>query len=84
MRNDLAICFLFKLESPLRCFRAGTEYFRSHVAARFGPLVVLLGEHGADQADDRAAVREDAHDVGAPPDLLVQPLAGYLELSRQP
>jgi hypothetical protein len=31
----------------------------------FGPLVVLLGEHGADQADGRGAVGEDADHVGA-------------------
>lgn len=31
----------------------------AHVAAGDGPLVVLLGEDGADQADDRAAVGED-------------------------
>jgi hypothetical protein len=30
----------------------------------------LLGEDGADQADDRGAVGEDADDVGAPADLL--------------
>jgi hypothetical protein len=35
---------------------------------------VLLGEQGADQADDRGAVGEDADDVGAAADLLVQPL----------
>jgi hypothetical protein len=34
----------------------------------------LLGEHGADEADDRGAVGEDADDVGAATDLLVEPL----------
>jgi hypothetical protein len=31
----------------------------------FGPLVVLLGQDDTDEADDRLAVGEDAHDVGA-------------------
>jgi hypothetical protein len=33
---------------------------------------VLFGEHGADQADQAAAVGEDADDVGAPADLAVE------------
>jgi hypothetical protein len=55
-------------------FAAGDEDFQSHVAAGFGPFVVLLGQHRADQADDRVTAGEDAHHVGAAPDLLVQPL----------
>jgi len=39
-----------------------------------GPLVVLFGEDGADEADDRGAVGEDADDVGAAADLFVEPL----------
>jgi hypothetical protein len=50
-----------------------------HVAPADLPLVVLLGEHRADQADDRLAVGEDPDDVGAPADLLVQPLLGLLD-----
>ena len=34
---------------------------------------MLLGEHGADQADQRGPVRKDADDVGAAADLAVQP-----------
>jgi len=34
---------------------------------------VLFGQHGADESDQRVAVGEDADDVGAPPDLLVEP-----------
>src|SRR5215203_3690825 len=45
-----------------------------HVAVLELPLVVGLQQHGADQADDGALVREDADDVGASFDLLVQPL----------
>ena len=60
-------------------FAAGGEYFQSHVAARFGPFVVLLGQHRTDQADDRVTAGEDAHHVGAAPDLLVQPLLRYLQ-----
>jgi hypothetical protein len=35
---------------------------------------VLLGEQGADEADDRGSVGEDADDVGAAADLAVEPL----------
>jgi len=38
------------------------------------PVVILLEEDGADEADDRLLVREDADDVGASLELLVQPL----------
>ena len=36
------------------------------------PLVVLFGEDGAHEANDRAVIRKDADHVGAPLDLLVQ------------
>ncbi len=36
--------------------------------------VVLFGEDRADQADDRGSVGEDADDIGAAADLLVEPL----------
>jgi hypothetical protein len=41
------------------------------VAAAFGPLVMLLGQDGADQAVDRAAVGEVPDAVGATADLSV-------------
>jgi hypothetical protein len=50
------------------------DRLNAHVAAADGPLVVLLGEQRADQADDRGPVGEDADDVGAAADLAVQPL----------
>jgi hypothetical protein len=55
-------------------FAACGEDFQSHVAAGFGPFVVLLGQDGADEADDGFAAGEDADDVGAAADLLVQAL----------
>jgi hypothetical protein len=48
----------------------------SEVTALFGPLVVLLGQDGADQPDQRCPVGEDADDVGAAADLPVQPFLG--------
>jgi len=48
----------------------GLERLDAHVALGDRPLVGLLGQERADQADDRLAVREDADDVGAPADLL--------------
>jgi hypothetical protein len=38
------------------------------------PFVVLFGEQGPDEAQERGPVREDADDVGPPLDLLVEPL----------
>ena len=49
------------------------EDLEADVAALFGPLVVLLGEHGADGPDQGVAVGEDADDVGAAADLAVEP-----------
>jgi len=50
------------------------EYLDSHVSALFGPFVGLLGQHGADEADDGGPVGEDADHVGAAADLLVEAL----------
>jgi hypothetical protein len=45
----------------------------AHVAAGDGPLVVLLGEEGADEPEDRGSAGEDDDDVGAAADLLDRP-----------
>jgi hypothetical protein len=37
---------------------AGADDIEAEVAASDGPLVVLLGQHRSDQADDRGAVGE--------------------------
>ncbi len=50
------------------------EDVQSEVAAAFGPIVMLFGQDRSDEADDRAAVGEDADDVGAPADLAVESL----------
>jgi hypothetical protein len=47
---------------------------QAHVAALLGPLLGLLDEQRADEADDGSSVREDAHHIRAPLDLLVQAL----------
>ena len=47
------------------------EGIEAEVAALLCPFVVLLGEDGADEADDALAVREDTDDVGAAADLAV-------------
>ena len=57
----------------LACGELGHRGF-GEVVAVGGPVVVLLGEHGADEADDGGVVGEDLHDVGASLDLLVEPL----------
>jgi hypothetical protein len=53
-------------------------HIESEVAAAFGPFVVLLGQDGADEADDRAAVGEDPDDVGAAADLAVEAFVGVV------
>ncbi len=50
------------------------ENVETEVAAAFDPLVVLLSKHGADEADDGGAVREDAHDVGSAAELFIEAL----------
>ena len=51
---------------------------RCEVATTDHPLVVLLSKHGTDESAYRRAIREDAHDVGPAPDLLVQSLLGIV------
>ena len=58
---------------------SGLERLDAHVALGDGPLVGLLGQEGADEADDGGSVGEDADDVGAAPDLLVESSWGLLE-----
>ena len=43
------------------------------VAALFGPFVVLFGQDGADEPDQRGPIGEDADDIGAAADLPVEP-----------
>jgi hypothetical protein len=48
------------------------EDVEAEVSAAFDPFVVLFSEHGSDEADDGRTVGEDADDVGAPSDFLVE------------
>ena len=57
---------------------AAGEDVGAEVAANFGPLVDLLGQHGSDYADDGAALGEDGDVVGAPTDLFVRPPGGVV------
>jgi len=50
------------------------ERFLGEVAPADEPLVVLLDQHRADEADCRGVVGEDADDVRSAPNLLVEPL----------
>ena len=54
------------------------EDVEPEVAAAFGPFVVLLGQDGADEADDRVPVGEEADHVGAAADLLVESFVGVV------
>jgi hypothetical protein len=50
------------------------DYFQHHVAdALHGPPVVLLKRDRTDEPDDGSFGREDADDLGAPPDLAIEP-----------
>ena len=54
------------------------EDVEAEVAAAFGPVVVLLGQDGADESDRCVAVGEDPDDVGAAADLAVEALVGVV------
>ena len=51
---------------------AAAQDFQAEVAAAFGPFVGLLGQDGADEANDGVPVGEDPDDVGAAADLSVE------------
>jgi len=53
---------------------AARDQVRSEVVAPFGPLVGLLGQDRADEADDGLAGREDRDGVSTAADSFVQPL----------
>ena len=63
---------------------ARSEELEAHVALPDRPLVGLLGQQRADEADHRPPVREDPHDIGAAPDLLVEPLLGVVRPDLRP
>ncbi len=60
------------------------EDVEPEVAAALGSFVVLLGQDGADEADDRVPVGEDADHVGAAADLLVEPFVGVVRPDLPP
>jgi hypothetical protein len=71
-RQSSQLSFCFGRLVLLSGLAAGGEYFRAHISAGLGPFVGMLGQHCADQSDDRVSARKDADDVGSPADLLVQ------------
>ena len=54
------------------------EQLEAEVAALLGPLVVLFGQDGADEADNGLAIGKNADDVGAAADLAVEPFVGVV------
>src|SRR6476659_1859658 len=54
------------------------EQLEAEVAPLLGPLVVLLGQDGADEPDNGLAIGKDADDIGAAADLAVEPLVGIV------
>ena len=54
------------------------QHDRCDVSTANGPFVVLLSQDGANEAAHGRPVREDAHDIGASPDLLVEALQGVV------
>ena len=56
----------------------------AQMAAGDLPLVVLLGEDRGDEPRDRNPVGEDAHDVGAPPYLLLRRSCGLFDQEPWP
>jgi hypothetical protein len=70
-----------------------SDGFQGHVAGTLhGPLIVLLEQQGADQADDGSFVWKDTDDLAAPFDLAVEPfqrigigyaVAGFRRVRRE-
>jgi hypothetical protein len=60
---------------------AAGEDVEVEVATAFGALVVLFGQDGADEANE-GSVGKDADYVGAPTDLLVEPLGVGVDQER--
>lgn len=59
--------------------------FQAHVAAALNsPFVVLLEEDGADEADNRVLIGEDADDLGSALDLAVEALDGIGRMDLRP
>jgi hypothetical protein len=58
--------------------------FQAHVAACDGPLVVLCNHQRADEPNDGGVVGEDANDIRAPLDLLVQSLERICRVELAP
>jgi hypothetical protein len=71
---ELVCCRLLRVVGGDESEAALDENLEAEVAATVGPFVVLFSQEGAREADDRAAVGEDADDVGAPADLAVEAL----------
>ena len=70
---------LFRRQSPPRDSASGRASLkvsadRCEVSTSDDPFVVLLSQDGANEAAHGRPVREDAHHIGASPDLLVETL----------
>lgn len=59
------------------------QRLQDHVAAGDRPVVVLLDEQRPHQAHDARLVGKNADDIGAPLDLLVQPLQRIRGVQRR-
>ena len=60
------------------------ERIKTHVAPSAAPLVVLFGQHRADQANDGLSVGEDRYDVRSPADLTIESLLGIVRPDLPP
>jgi hypothetical protein len=60
------------------------ERIKTHVAPSAAPLVVLFGQHCADQANDGLSVGEDRYDVRSPADLTIESLLGIVRPDLPP
>jgi len=64
--------------------RGTGEDVEAEVAPSFCPFVVLFGQDGPDEADQRVAVGEDPDHVGAAADLAIEPLGGVVRPNLAP
>ena len=60
------------------------QSLKLHMPALQGPLVILLKQHGADQADDGAVVREDSDYIHSALYLRVQSFQGIGAVDLMP